>query len=62
MSAPDLPKISAPATRALTGAGYTQLNQLAGVSAKELLKLHGLGPKAIRIIQAALEEQGSSLR
>ena len=51
-----LPKIGAPATRALNGAGYTRLSQLAGVSRKELAKLHGMGPKALRIIEAALEE------
>jgi len=59
---PALPKgIGAPATRALNAAGYTELNQLAGVPAAELMKLHGVGPKALRVIQAALEAQGSSL-
>lgn len=51
-----LPKISAPATRALNGAGYTKLSQLAGVPRAELAKLHGKGPKALGIIEAALEE------
>jgi DNA uptake protein ComE-like DNA-binding protein len=31
------------------------------VSAAELKKLHGVGPKALRLIQEALEEQGLSL-
>jgi predicted flap endonuclease-1-like 5' DNA nuclease len=53
--------IGAPATRALHGAGYTQLRQLAGVPAAELKKLHGMGPKALRILQEALAEQGLSL-
>lgn len=39
----DLPKISAPARRALLGAGYGRLDQLAGVQESELLKLHGMG-------------------
>ena len=58
----DLPRgIGAPATRALIGAGYTSLDQLAGASAKELAALHGFGPKALRIIRETLEEQGQSL-
>ncbi len=56
-----LPKIGAPATRALAGAGYTALRQLAGVPRAELAKLHGMGPKALRIIQAALEDHGLGL-
>jgi Helix-hairpin-helix domain len=57
-----LPKgIGAPATRALLGAGYNRLNQLAGVPVTELEKLHGMGPKALRVLQEALEEEGQSL-
>lgn len=59
--ASDLPKIGQPAWRALTGAGYWRLEQLAGVSEKELLRLHGVGPKALRILRAALAERGLSL-
>jgi predicted flap endonuclease-1-like 5' DNA nuclease len=53
--------IGAPATRALTAAGYTQLGQLANVPASELKKLHGVGPKTLKVLQAALEERGMSL-
>jgi hypothetical protein len=53
--------IGAPATRALTAAGYTGLSQLAGVPAAELAKLHGVGPKALRLLQEALQERGMSL-
>jgi hypothetical protein len=53
--------IGAPATRALTAAGYTELRQLANVPAAELRKLHGVGPKALRLLQEALEQQGMSL-
>ncbi|MGN6680159.1 MAG: hypothetical protein ACTHKL_20550 [Streptosporangiaceae bacterium] len=53
--------IGAPATRALTGAGYTELKQLAGVPVAELKRLHGMGPKALRVLQEALSEQGLSL-
>jgi hypothetical protein len=51
---PGLPaNIGAPATRALTAAGYTRLSQLANVPAAELKKLHGVGPKALRLLQSA---------
>jgi len=51
----------APAIRALTAAGYTRLSQLADVPAAELAKLHGVGPKALRLLRQALEEHGMSL-
>lgn len=58
----DLPKgIGAPATRALTAAGYTSLDQLAGLPAAELAALHGVGPKALKVIKEALAERGSAL-
>ena len=58
----DFPRgISAPATRALVAAGYTRLSQLAGVPAAELEKLHGMGPKALHVIEEALEQEGRSL-
>jgi hypothetical protein len=53
--------IGAPATRALTAAGYTELRQLAGVPVAELKKLHGVGPRALRLLQEALEQEGLSL-
>lgn len=57
----ELPKIGAPATRALSSAGYTSLRQLAGVPRSELARLHGMGPKALRIIEDNLAEQGLRL-
>jgi len=57
-----LPKgIGAPATRALAAAGYSELSQLDKLPASELKKLHGMGPKALRVLQGALEEMGMSL-
>ncbi|WP_239100941.1 helix-hairpin-helix domain-containing protein [Microbispora amethystogenes] len=56
-----LPKIGAPATRALANAGYTALRDLAGVPRAELAKLHGMGPKALGILQNALEQHNLSL-
>ena len=50
--------LAQPAIRALTGAGYTRLDQLAAVSEADLLKLHGMGPKAIGILRAALKAKG----
>jgi 3-deoxy-D-arabino-heptulosonate 7-phosphate (DAHP) synthase len=56
-----LPKIGAPATRALNAAGYTALRQLAGAPRTELARLHGMGPKALNIIEAALEQHNLRL-
>jgi DNA-directed RNA polymerase alpha subunit len=57
----ELPRISAPATRALHAAGYTTLGQLAGVPRSDLAALHGMGPKALRVIEDALARHGLSL-
>ena len=53
--------LGAPATRALLAAGYTDLGQLAGVPEAELARLHGVGPKALARLRAALEAKGLSL-
>ena len=53
--------IGAAATRELTAAGFTELSQLANVPAAELVNLHGVGPKALRLLQEALQERGMSL-
>jgi DNA-directed RNA polymerase alpha subunit len=45
----------------LTAAGYTTLESLAGVSEKELAKLHGMGPKALRILKEHLGAIGLAL-
>jgi len=57
----DLPAtLAAPARRALAGAGYTRLDQLTAISERELKKLHGMGPKAIGQLRAALDAKGLS--
>jgi predicted Fe-Mo cluster-binding NifX family protein len=57
-----LPKIGAPATRALASIGVTRLSQVVNHRARDLLAVHGLGPRAIRLLQEALDEQGLSFR
>ena len=52
--------LSAPALRALAGAGITNLDQLSQVSEAELKRLHGMGPKGIRILREALAARGLS--
>lgn len=57
----DLPKtIGSPAWSALVAAGYTRLEQLDGLREADLLRLHGVGPKAIRLLRDALAERGLS--
>lgn len=59
--ASDFPRgIGSPARNALALAGYTQLAQLTSARAEELLKLHGVGPKAVRLLGEALAERGLS--
>jgi predicted flap endonuclease-1-like 5' DNA nuclease len=54
----DLPPIGRPAGSALLEAGITTLAQVASHRRRELLALHGIGPKAIDILAAALAEHG----
>jgi predicted flap endonuclease-1-like 5' DNA nuclease len=58
----DLPKIGAPATRALASIGVTRLADVADRSESELLRLHGFGPRALRILKEALAANGLSMR
>jgi hypothetical protein len=58
----DLPRIGAPATRALAGIGVTRLSQLTEHRAVDLLELHGMRPRAITILRQALADQELSLR
>jgi predicted flap endonuclease-1-like 5' DNA nuclease len=53
-----LPRIGRPATQALELIGVTTLEAVAERSERELLALHGVGPKAVRILKAELEAQG----
>lgn len=48
--------VAKPAVRTLNAAGYTELKQLANVDLTTLKDLHGMGPKALAAIEAALKE------
>ena len=50
--------IGRPATSAFELAEYSTLESMAGASQSQLLALHGVGPKAIRELQEALESRG----
>jgi hypothetical protein len=53
-----LAHLSAPAQRALTEAGWTTLAEISRHRASELLHLHGVGPKTIRMLEPLLHTQG----
>jgi hypothetical protein len=56
--ASDLPKTSRPATQALATIGVTRLEQLTLFSEVKIAGLHGMGPKALGILRAALAARG----
>lgn len=59
----DLPtELAKPARRALEGAGYVKLEQFIELREVEVLKLHGMGPKALEQIRLALNDRGLSFR
>lgn len=55
-------KIGRPAQSALQQAGITTLDQLTEYSEKELLALHGFGPKALGILKQVLADNNLSLK
>lgn len=55
---PGLPAIGAPATRAFGTAGISTLDEVTKWTEQDLLALHGVGPRAIRILRAAMEPLG----
>lgn len=54
--------VARPALRALYAAGLTTLDHLTQVSEAELTALHGMGPKAISLLRAALVARGLDFR
>jgi len=51
-----LPKIGSPAIRALEEAGVYTLDDVRRVGLDQLATLHGVGPKALRLLRIALDE------
>lgn len=56
----DLPKLAAPAQRALVGAHIQNLKQLTKYSEAEIKELHGIGPNALKELRRALAAKGLS--
>ena len=57
-----LPKLAAPARRALEAEGITRLDQLTAWTEADLAALHGIGPNALGALRAALAENGLRFR
>lgn len=53
--------VSRPAQSALEAAGYTRLEDLTHVTEKDLLTLHGFGPKGIRLLNAELARRNQAI-
>jgi hypothetical protein len=58
----DLPKLAAPAQRALAGKGITTLKQLSRFTESEIAELHGMGPNALGKLREALKAAGLSFQ
>ena len=56
------PRIGKVATRELALNGYTTYEQLTRVTPKQLLAIHGVGPKAVRILEEELTALGLGFR
>jgi predicted flap endonuclease-1-like 5' DNA nuclease len=54
--------VSGPALRALSSAGIRSIADLAQWTEADLAALHGMGPKALDVLRAALEASGRSFR
>jgi DNA-directed RNA polymerase alpha subunit len=57
-----LSKLSNPARRALEAEGITTLTELAKYSEREILKLHGMGPRSMPTLREALMDEGLSFK
>ena len=51
----DLPKLAAPARRALAGAGVTNLSKLSQMTEADVMALHGMGPNAVASLKTAMK-------
>jgi DNA-directed RNA polymerase alpha subunit len=57
-----LPDIGKVARRGLDANGITTLAEVVRKSEKGLLAIHGVGPKAVRILKEALAAEGKDLK
>lgn len=58
----NLPKLAAPAQRALALIGVSDLKQLSKFTEAEVAQLHGMGPNAIGKLRDALKAHGLSFK
>ena len=58
----ELPKVAAPAQRALDSAGIANLKQLSKFTEVEVAQLHGMGPNALGKLREALKAEGLSFK
>ena len=54
--------MSGPSLRALDAAGVRSMDDLTRRTERELAALHGMGPKALRILREALADSGRGFR
>jgi len=50
-------RVGAPARRAFDAAGYKTLEELLAADEDDLLALHGVGPRAIRILREEAQDR-----
>jgi hypothetical protein len=54
-----MPKgLAKPAQRALAGAGLRDLQELSKWTEGQVMALHGMGPRAMEMLKAAMKEKG----
>jgi DNA-directed RNA polymerase alpha subunit len=57
-----LSKLSNPARSAMEANGITTITELANYSEREILKLHGIGPRSLPTLRQALVDAGLSFK
>ena len=56
------PGMSGPSLRALSVAGVRSMSDVARWTRSDLARLHGMGPKALAVLERALAASGGSFR
>ena len=54
--------LSNPARRALEHEGITTLHKLSAFTERDILRLHGMGPRSIPVLREALQSQGLTFK